>query len=145
MKKLSLFTLLPLLFQMVFFGSGLYGVMLEGEALLCSCNHASAKEVHHNAEDSGFRRNSHLKMASQGGESMKESCHSAKKGETHLCQCKKANKKSVYLQAFLQTIYLKSAKQCIYPQFLSQFTPAWNPGETFQGYFPQQFRPPQPV
>ena len=144
MKKASFMLLFPLLFQIIFFGSGLYGVVLEGEALLCECNHSTENEVHQSHEDIRFRRNSHLKMAMNEDETMKESCHSAKKGEAHLCKCKKANKQSEFLQTFVNTIYLKSQKNCIYPELLNCYILKGKESYLFPGHFNQQIKPPNP-
>lgn len=91
MKVYGFLVLITLLFQSVLFSGGLYGVIMESEAMLCTCNHNSHSEKHSD-EDVHFGKKSLLKGTglSENAEVAKPSCHNPKEGEAHLCTCKKA-------------------------------------------------------
>lgn len=124
MNFLASFSTVILLFQAVFFGSGLYGVILENEAKFCTCNHNSVKELHENKEDLIFKRKIGIKTGHFDHESsLKPTCHSAKTGEPHLCVCKKAKKKADFLQPFVSLNQIIEKKQrIIYPQIVTLTT-----------------------
>ena len=101
MRIFSSILLMTLLFQSVLFSGGLYGVIKESEAMLCSCNHGSHNEKHA-SEDSHFGKSPPLKGAGMQASAATAvgatpSCHSPKEGEAHLCTCKKARANVDYL------------------------------------------------
>ena len=146
MKVFTSFILLFFMFQTVLFGSGLYGVILEGEALLCTCNHASEKEVHQNEEDKMFKSSlTKTIQHHEHEEKVKPSCHSPKKGEAHLCDCKKANKKSEFIRSFIQNNYLKGEAQLLSPESVLLFTVQSPVSAEKCGYGHEVNRPPKHI
>ncbi|MCE9501788.1 MAG: hypothetical protein K8R21_15000 [Leptospira sp.] len=82
--------------QSALFGSGLFACMLNEQAMYCSCNHSSKKEIHpshrQNREDNEFRNKNRSGIKVTAGELNLPDCHKAKSGEVHLCACKKSKK-----------------------------------------------------
>ena len=91
MKVPGFIVLITIMFQTLLFSGGLYGVIMESEAMLCSCNHGSHNEKHA-SEDSHFGKSPLLKGAGMktSEDVSQPSCHNPKEGEAHLCTCKKA-------------------------------------------------------
>ncbi|MCE9500656.1 MAG: hypothetical protein K8R21_09175 [Leptospira sp.] len=82
--------------QSALFGSGLFAYFLQKQAVYCSCNHSSKKEIHTsdnpNKEDHEFHRKNSSRMKLMTDDLNLPDCHKAKAGETHLCSCKKSKK-----------------------------------------------------
>lgn len=145
MNLLVSFTTVILVFQVVFFGSGLYGVILENEAKFCTCNHNSLKESHENKEDLIFKTKVRIKSAHFDHESsLKPTCHSAKTGEPHLCVCKKAQKKADFLQPFVSLNQIIEEKsRIVYPQITTLTTFTFEHEKQLNGFGFLHFKPPK--
>ncbi|MDV6236475.1 hypothetical protein CH379_012635 [Leptospira ellisii] len=96
---LSLFLSVSVLFQGIVFSSGLFGCILSEKARICECNHGSRIQKHSDEEDSRYF-DKVLAGQSSATTGKLPDCHSAKKGETHACACKKAENKLSQLRAF---------------------------------------------
>ncbi|TGK31536.1 hypothetical protein EHQ12_02210 [Leptospira gomenensis] len=96
---LSLFLSVSVLFQGIVFSSGLFGCVLSEKAKICECNHGSRLQKHSNGEDARYFDKT-LAGATSTQTGQLPDCHSAKKGETHTCACKKAENKLSQLRAF---------------------------------------------
>ena len=120
--------------------------MLENEVLLCSCNHSSPKEIHQNSEDDLFKKKLLVKSEqddSPAKDSLKPSCHNSEPNEPHLCMCKKAKKKSAFLQSFVTNNQIMEKKQDLYPRLIFLCNLNLLSENELSGFQFNHFRPPR--
>ena len=130
-RKSILYLLSVIIFeQSALFGSGLYAYFLHSQAVYCSCNHSSKKEIHsthrQNQEDRNFNGNARIKADVAENIRNIPDCHAAKTGEVHFCACKKTKKSFEIIYSQFSPSYIFTPEnsfiyaEILYADLLSQ-------------------------
>lgn len=87
MKKIvSFVTLIITIFTTILLNDGLLSLQQVKSSRVCKCNHSSNREVHSD-RSLLFEEHSDISVVSD----KLPTCHTQKKGEPHLCSCKKSS------------------------------------------------------
>jgi hypothetical protein len=158
-------------FQTLFFGSGLFGFFLSEGAKICTCNHNSSQEIHAKgshtraAEDKLWKSPA-LRLGNQNSPSLGlfstledqelsppslvessalPSCHDAKPGETHLCECKKSAQSTEILKNHYSPIFYEPSMDLDLPESKTELTRVWSPGKKPDRPNPLPWIPPKQI